>query len=60
MLRSKLNGHQARMAYVFITPTILLFAVFTVIPWSWRFYLSFTDYDVLSRMDWVGFDNYGG
>jgi multiple sugar transport system permease protein len=58
MLRSKLNGHQARMGYLFITPTILLFAVFTVIPVVMAFYLSFTNYDVLSRMDWVGLDNY--
>jgi multiple sugar transport system permease protein len=54
----KLNAHQARMAYLFISPTILLFAVFTVIPVFMAFYLSFTNYDVLSRMDWVGLDNY--
>jgi multiple sugar transport system permease protein len=59
MYRSrKLNGHQARMAYLFISPTILLFAVFTVIPVFMAFYLSFTNYDVLSRMDWVGLANY--
>ncbi|TFE27196.1 carbohydrate ABC transporter permease [Cohnella luojiensis] len=59
MFRSrKLNAHQARMAYLFISPTILLFAVFTVIPVFMAFYLSFTNYDVLSRMDWVGLDNY--
>ncbi|MFD0671024.1 carbohydrate ABC transporter permease [Cohnella sp. GCM10027633] len=59
MLRSrKLQGHQARMAYLFITPTLLLFAVFTVIPVFMAFYLSFTNYDVLSRMDWIGLDNY--
>ncbi len=58
MIRSKLIGHQARMGYLFITPTILLFAVFTVIPVVMAFYLSFTNYDVLSRMDWVGLDNY--
>jgi multiple sugar transport system permease protein len=54
----KLNSHQARMAYLFITPTILLFSVFTVIPVFMAFYLSFTNYDVLSRNDWIGFDNY--
>lgn len=46
------------MAYVFITPTLLLFAIFTIIPVVMALYLSFTNYDVLSRMDWVAFDNY--
>ncbi len=55
---SKLGRHQARMAYLFITPTMLLFAVFTIIPVFMALYLSFTNYDVLSRMDWVGIANY--
>ncbi|GGF62434.1 sugar ABC transporter permease [Paenibacillus albidus] len=54
----KLEKHQAKMAYLFITPTVLLFAVFTVIPVIMALYLSFTNYDVLSRNDWIGFDNY--
>ena len=57
-LSRKLNGHQARVAYLFITPTILLFAVFTVIPVVMAFYLSFTNYDVVSQRDWVGLANY--
>lgn len=59
MLRTRrLHGHQSRMAYLFIAPTVLLFAVFTVVPVFMAFYLSFTNYDVLSRMDWIGLDNY--
>ena len=59
MIRSrKLHAHQARMAYLFISPAILLFSVFTVVPVFMAFYLSFTNYDVLSRMDWVGLSNY--
>lgn len=54
----KLNRHQEKMAYVFIAPTLLLFAVFTIIPVVMALYLSFTNYDVLSRMDWVALDNY--
>lgn len=46
------------MAYVFIAPTLILFAVFTVIPVVMALYLSFTNYDVMSRMDWVAWDNY--
>ncbi|MCI3921107.1 sugar ABC transporter permease [Paenibacillus sp. TRM 82003] len=54
----KLGRHQARMAYFFITPTMLLFFVFTIFPVFMALYLSFTNYDVVSRMDWVGFSNY--
>jgi multiple sugar transport system permease protein len=54
----KLNRHQARTAYLFITPTMLLFLAFTVIPVAMAFYLSFTNYDVVSRMKWVEFANY--
>ncbi|SFT20820.1 carbohydrate ABC transporter permease [Paenibacillus sp. BC26] len=54
----KLNRHQARTAYLFITPTMLLFLAFTVIPVVMALYLSFTNYDVVSRMDFVGIDNY--
>lgn len=54
----KLNRHQARTAYLFITPTILLFIAFTIIPVAMALYLSFTNYDVVSRMDFVKLDNY--
>lgn len=53
-----LGRHEARTAYVFITPTMLLFTVFTVIPVVMALYLSFTDYDVLNRMNWIGLANY--
>ncbi|GIP20289.1 sugar ABC transporter permease [Paenibacillus sp. J22TS3] len=56
--KGRLNGHQEKMAYIFITPTMLLFAVFTIIPVVMALYLSFTNYDILSRMDWVALDNY--
>ncbi|WP_336784982.1 carbohydrate ABC transporter permease [Paenibacillus sp. MMO-177] len=54
----KLNQHQARMAYLFITPTMLLFFAFTIIPVVMALYLSFTNYDVVSRMEFVKLDNY--
>jgi multiple sugar transport system permease protein len=37
---------------------MLLFTVFTVIPVVMALYLSFTDYDVLNRMNWIGLANY--
>lgn len=54
----KLNRHQAKMAYLFITPTMVLFLVFTIVPVVMALFLSFTNYDVVSRMDFVGVDNY--
>ncbi|MFC5653527.1 carbohydrate ABC transporter permease [Paenibacillus solisilvae] len=56
----KIERHQARTAYLFITPTVLLFAVFTVIPVIMALYLSFTNYDVLNKNDWIGLENYRG
>ncbi|OWR28871.1 sugar ABC transporter permease [Saccharibacillus sp. O23] len=53
-----LGRHQARMGYLFILPTMLLFAVFMVIPVVMALYLSFTNYDVLSKNDWIGLANY--
>ncbi|MDQ0917257.1 multiple sugar transport system permease protein [Paenibacillus sp. V4I5] len=55
---TKLGRHQARMGYLFITPTILLFIIFTIIPVIMAFYLSFTNYDIVSKNDFVGLDNY--
>ncbi|WP_214627862.1 carbohydrate ABC transporter permease [Paenibacillus agaridevorans] len=55
---SKLGRHQEKMAFLFITPTMLLFAAFTIVPVVMAMFLSFTNYDVVSRMDFVGVDNY--
>jgi len=46
----RIEKHQARTAYLFITPTVLLFVVFTVIPVVMALYLSFTNYDGLDRL----------
>ncbi|QGQ95619.1 sugar ABC transporter permease [Paenibacillus psychroresistens] len=56
--RNRIGTHQARMGYLFITPTLFLFIVFTIIPVIMALYLSFTNYDVVSRNDWVGLANY--
>src|SRR4051794_26362877 len=55
---SKLSRHQARMGYFFITPTIVLFVIFTIIPVIMALYLSFTNYDIVSKNDFVGLVNY--
>jgi len=46
------------MAYWFITPTMLLFTVFTVLPMLMAFGLSFSSYDILTPLKWVGLENY--
>jgi len=56
--RSRLTQHEARMAYWFITPTMLLFTVFTVLPMLMAFGLSFSNYDILTPLKWIGFENY--
>lgn len=49
---------QARVAYAFITPAILLFVVFTVIPFILAMVFSFADYNGVNVKAWVGFDNF--
>jgi multiple sugar transport system permease protein len=49
---------QALAAYVFIAPAMLIFLVFTLLPVACAAYLSFTNYDVFTRMDWIGVANY--
>ena len=55
---SRLLRHEARMAYTFISPAMILFLIFTVAPVFFAFYLSFTNYDILSPTRWVGLANY--
>ena len=44
--------------YLFVSPAILFFLLFNLLPVLLAFYLSFTNYDVLSRRDWVGLSNF--
>jgi multiple sugar transport system permease protein len=56
--RSKLLWHEALMAYLFVSPAMILFLIFTVLPVVFAFLLSFTNYDILSPINWVGLQNY--
>jgi multiple sugar transport system permease protein len=49
---------QAVTGYLFIAPAMLIFAVFTLLPVLIALYLSFTNYDVFTKMDWIGIANY--
>lgn len=54
----KLKRKQALAAYVFIAPAYVLFTVFLFVPVVWALYLGFTNYDIFTRSDWVGLDNF--
>ena len=41
-----------------MAPTLTLFAVFTLLPVIFAFVLSFSNYDILSPLRWVGWSNY--
>ncbi len=45
-------------AYVFLSPYLFTFGVFTVFAVCRAFYLSFTKYDLFSPPQWVGLKNY--
>ncbi|HUT75551.1 MAG TPA: sugar ABC transporter permease [Armatimonadota bacterium] len=49
---------EQRAAYLFLTPGLALFLVFTVIPVFAALYLSFCRYDVIHAPSWLGVKNY--
>lgn len=49
---------EARWFYAFIAPWLLGFLIFTLGPILASFYMSFTDWDMFSKANFVGFDNY--
>ena len=44
--------------YIFVLPFIIGLLAFTIIPVAYSFYLSFTEYDVLSAPQWIGIKNF--
>jgi multiple sugar transport system permease protein len=49
---------QEQTAYIFIAAPMLLFILFTLLPTIMSFPLSFTNYDVIQKHDFVGLKNY--
>lgn len=49
---------EARSAYLFLAPYLILFLVFIVIPMGLAIMLSFTDFDSVNFPTWVGLKNY--
>jgi multiple sugar transport system permease protein len=50
--------NEAIMGYLFIVPSVVLFLIFLLLPAVLALFLSFTNYDILSPIEWVGFANY--
>ena len=57
---SKLERKNTLVAYSFLAPNFLGFAIFTLVPVVFSILLSFVEWNggALSTMKWVGFDNY--
>ncbi|HEX2915379.1 MAG TPA: sugar ABC transporter permease, partial [Chloroflexia bacterium] len=55
---SRLNRYQVMMGYLFISPAMLLFLIFALVPAVIALVLSFSNYDILSPIKWVGLNNY--
>jgi multiple sugar transport system permease protein len=57
-MRLTLQGREGVYGYLFASPVILGLLIFTVVPLFSAMYYSFTDYDLLTKANWVGFANY--
>ena len=49
---------QARVSYAMLAPFLIAFTVFVVVPVLFSFVLSFTQFNMVQRPTWVGFENY--
>jgi multiple sugar transport system permease protein len=56
--RSAAKRREAVVFYMFVSPWIIGFLLFTVIPMGISLYLSFTQWDILSAPQWIGLDNF--
>ncbi|MBR5732402.1 MAG: sugar ABC transporter permease, partial [Lachnospiraceae bacterium] len=46
------------VGYVFASPFIIGFLVFTIIPMCSSLYYSCTDYNLIEKENWIGLSNY--
>jgi len=53
-----LTQKETGTAYLFLLPMLVLYMIFVVLPMIITFYLSFTEYSVLTPPKWVGLHNY--
>jgi multiple sugar transport system permease protein len=55
---SPLARRKAIEGYLYISPFLLGFLIFTAYPLLASFYLSFTSYNIISDPTWIGLENY--
>ncbi len=55
---SPLSRRKAIEGYLYISPFLLGFLIFTAYPLLASFYLSFTSYNIISSPTWIGLENY--
>lgn len=53
-----MGGDSKYLGLAYVTPYIIGLLLFTAFPFLASFYLSFADYDLLSKPEWTGVDNY--
>src|SRR5438132_12855003 len=51
-------SHTDLLGYLFISPWIIGFLAFTLLPFIASFLLSFTDWQIVGKWHWVGLANY--
>jgi multiple sugar transport system permease protein len=56
--RSKIRRRDNLVGYLFLSPWLIGFFVFTFLPILASFVLAFTDYDIFSAPKWVGLENF--
>ncbi len=57
-MRLKAKTRENIDGYLFIAPLIVYFTVFQILPMLMALFFSFTQWNMLSDPQWVGFDNY--
>ncbi|PRY77701.1 oligogalacturonide transport system permease protein [Yoonia maritima] len=53
-----MGGDSKYLGLWYVAPYVIGLLLFTAFPFVASFYLSFTDYDLLSKPEWTGLDNY--
>ncbi|WP_172327229.1 carbohydrate ABC transporter permease [Mangrovicoccus sp. HB161399] len=53
-----MGGESKWMGLWYVSPYVIGLLLFTAFPFLASFYLSFTDYDLLNKPEWVGLHNY--
>jgi multiple sugar transport system permease protein len=56
--KGKLHARDSWFGYLFVSPIVLGYAVFMLIPIIWAFVMSFTNESLMGSSQFIGFDNY--